>query len=238
MDSKSKITVSWSGGKDSALALSRLAKLDSYQLVSLHTIVGQNTRRVGLHGVREELLMKQSDAVGVPLIIGYLPDGDEMGMYETLVKQMYRSFREQGITHIMFGDIFLEDLRAYRESLLSDSGLIPVYPLWNASSTALIHEFLEGGFRTTICSCDERCYRAGLLGKEIAEDFLDVLPADTDPCGENGEYHSFVFDGPSFARPVAYSLGETLSRHYKFSVKEGDKVEEREKQFYFVDLLP
>ena len=237
MATKRKITISWSGGKDSAFALHLLLQSQQYEVMNLHTIIDRDSRRVGLHGVREELVEAQARQIDITLIKGILEASNDGAEYKTLVREMYRTFRSEGITHIMFGDIFLEDLRAYREELLQESGLVPVYPLWNMKSRDMVDEFLKAGFKTIICSSNEACFNAGMLGKLMDEAIFGRIPSEVDPCGENGEYHSFVFDGPVFRKPVAITLGDVVTKNYEYTVIDNGAPRRKTMVFYFQDIL-
>jgi uncharacterized protein (TIGR00290 family) len=234
---KKKITISWSGGKDSALALFKIIGSGEYDIQHLHTIIDSKTKRVGLHGVREELVELQAKSLQIPLVKVYLQSSEDLREYENLVKALYKRFHDEGVTHILFGDIFLEDLKLYRETLLKESGLIPLYPLWQERSEKLIFEFLDCGFKTILCSTNEKCFQVGLLGKVISRKFIKLLPDGTDPCGENGEFHTFVFDGPIFKKRLSFKSGGVMSREYSYSVKVGDLIENRKSFFYFQELL-
>jgi uncharacterized protein (TIGR00290 family) len=234
---KKKITISWSGGKDSALALFKVIGFGEYDIQHLHTIIDSKTKRVGLHGVREELIELQAKSLQIPLVKVYLQSSEDLREYENLVKALYKRFHDEGVTHILFGDIFLEDLKFYRESLLRESGLISLYPLWQRRSEQLIFEFLAGGFKTILCSTNEKCFQANLLGKVISGKFIQLLPEGTDPCGENGEFHTFVFDGPIFKKRLSFKLGGVMSKEFSYSVKVGDLIEHRKSFFYFQELL-
>lgn len=238
MGSGNRITISWSGGKDSTFALHSLLQSEAYDIVHIHTVIDSDTRRVGLHGVREEMIEAQSRQLGLELVKGYLKASGTGSNYEELVRGMYRTFRAQGVTHIMFGDIFLEDLRSYREELLRESGLIPVYPLWKGDSLKIVRQFVDGGFKTIVCSANETCHRVGMLGKTLDHDLLERLPAGIDPCGENGEFHTFVFDGPVFKSAVPVALGEVVQKTYEYSVVEDGQETRKTSTFYFQDILP
>lgn len=235
---KRKITISWSGGKDSAFALHLLLQSQQYEVIHLHTIFDRDSQRVGLHGIREELVEAQAGQLDIPLVKGFLEKGDGPEKYTELVREMYIAFRDEGITHIMFGDIFLEDLRAYREELLQQSGLIPIYPLWNMKSHYVVGEFLKTGFKTIICSTNEVCFKAGMLGRVMEEGIMEQIPAEVDLCGENGEYHTFVLDGPTFRKPIALTLGEIVSKNYEYSIMDNGVAKRKTMSFYFQDILP
>jgi uncharacterized protein (TIGR00290 family) len=238
MDSKKKITISWSGGKDSALALHLILEQEMFEVRHLHTVIGKSTKRVGLHGIREELIREQARQLDLPLVIRYLEDDNTHQAYEKLVLQMYQDFRDEGISHILFGDIFLEDLRAYRENLLRESGLIPVFPLWKLPSLNLLGRFIDGGFKTVICAANEMCFNADLLGRVMDKGLLQEIPPGIDPCGENGEFHTYVFDGPMFRSPVPYTLGEMVARTYDYDILENKSIKRKSTTFYFQEILP
>lgn len=237
MGSKKRITISWSGGKDVALALHTIINNEEYLVENLHCIINKETARVGLHGVRESLIEKQADTIGIPLVKEYLETAGSNKAYEALVKRLYTSFRDQGITHILFGDIFLEDLKKYREELLHDIGLEPVFPLWGRSSAECVRDVIGKGFQAIACATNEACYANGLLGHAIDTGFLKQLPVGTDPSGENGEFHTFVFAAPYFTKPIRFSLGEISDQTYTIDTSSSDGVKEKIK-FYFQDLLP
>jgi uncharacterized protein (TIGR00290 family) len=239
MGSKKKITISWSGGKDSALALYRILQQQDVQVIHLHTIINQETRRVGMHGIPESIIDRQAEAIGFPLVKGYLAGSEDHVAYESLIHEMYTRFASEGITHVVFGDIFLGDLRGYRERLLSHHGLAGLFPIWEVPSNVLLNEFIAAGFRTMVCAANEACFEHGILGKVIAEDFIASLPVGADPCGENGEFHTFLFDGPIFKLPVAWTLGEVVRKTYDYQVRdERGEVKQCLSVFYFQEVLP
>ncbi len=237
MGSRKKITVSWSGGKDAALALDHVFNSNEFEVVSLHCIITSETGRVGLHGVREQLIDEQARAIGIPLVKSYLTQDASNHAYEEMVSGLYRSFHDEGITHILFGDILLEDLKTYREALLRKADLEPMFPLWGRSSRACVEAVVERGFRTIICAANETCYTHGFLGRIIDADVIRQLPGGVDASGENGEFHTFVFDAPYFKSAVAFSLGEVTSQTYTVNtinlLNDAGTV-----RFYFQDLLP
>jgi uncharacterized protein (TIGR00290 family) len=233
----------WSGGKDSSLALYHALKDKSYSVERLLTSVNKQYKRVSMHGVREELLEQQAAAIGIPLQKLVLPDQPSMIEYEDQMMQTMRQLQEEKFTHSVFGDIFLEDLKAYREAQLAKVQLTAVFPLWKKDTVNLIHEFIDLGFKTVVV-----CVKAGLLdesfaGRIIDKDFLKDLPPGVDPCGENGEFHTFVFDGPVFKKPVSYKTGETVFREYQAPANRKDKcftgqpLTLSSMGFWFCDLL-
>ncbi|MBT1705085.1 diphthine--ammonia ligase [Chryseosolibacter indicus] len=238
MDSRRKITISWSGGKDSAFALYRIMLSGEYDVVHLHTVFNSDTRRVGLHGVPESLIERQAEALGIPLVKLYLPAADNHKAYETLMTNFYKQCVHSGITHIMFGDIFLEDLKAYREKLLKNSGLKPVYPIWGLDSYVLLEDFINTGFKTVICAAKQDLFSKEMVGKTINEEFPKALKQGVDPCGENGEFHSFVYSGPIFKHPIPFNYGEVIEQKYSFNSKASDgSVIENQTAFWFQELL-
>lgn len=238
MDSKKKITISWSGGKDSAFALYRIIISGEYEIVHLHTVFNTETKRVGLHGVPEELIERQAEALGLPLVKLYLPSSDNHQAYENVMKKFYKQCVDEGVEFVMFGDIFLEDLKAYREALLKPSGLKPVYPIWQHDTTILLDDFINIGFKTVICAAKQDLFTKETLGKTIDETFVTTLGPGVDPCGENGEFHSFVYDGPIFRHAVAFTIGEVIEKKYVFNSrdKEGN-THENQTSFWFQELL-
>ncbi len=236
MGLQKRITVSWSGGKDAALALHRfLQNEENAVVVHLHCVLRLPEREVGLHGIPETLIDAQAASMKLPLVRYYMDEGSNES-YEALAKSMYADFVEKGITHILFGDIFLEDLRAYRVKLLEGSGLTPIFPLWNANPGECVDSLIKNRFRCVVSAANQECYDAGLLGKEIDRDFVNVMPDGVDPAGENGEYHTFVADGPLFNEPIAYSLGGVTRKEFSFSL-EADKKPDQKLAFYFQEVF-
>ena len=237
MVSKKKITISWSGGKDSALALYKILLSGEYEVAHLHTVFNASNKRVGLHGVHENLIEKQAEAIGVPLVKLYLEESDNHDRYEALMKHFYNNCFREGIQAVMFGDIFLEDLREYRMRMLTTARLEGVFPIWKIESARLLEDFLNVGFKTLLCSAKSEYFEAADVGKIITTDFVQRFSNKIDICGENGEFHTFVVDGPIFRSPVKFSLGEVTSRSYQYKVKRNDgTVEEQETAFWFQDI--
>lgn len=200
----------WSGGKDSTLALHYILESEDYELRYLLTTVNEAYNRVSMHGVREDLLITQASSIGIPLYQVRLPDSPEMAVYEETMQKHLLSMRSFGINHAIFGDIFLEDLRIYRETQLAELSIEAVFPLWKKDTTAIINEFLTLGYKTIVVCAKEGL--EDLCGRVIDSSFLADLPPGVDPCGENGEFHTFVFDGPIFSQPIDFSLGEKVLR--------------------------
>jgi uncharacterized protein (TIGR00290 family) len=206
--------MNWSGGKDSALALFHSLRSGQYNIQSLLTTVNKQLNRISMHGVRTDLLVAQADRLGIPLQMINLSGDVSMEAYNARMQVAFERFQQRGVTHAIYGDIFLEDLRQYRETQLQQAGLKGIFPIWQRNSTELIHEFVDLGFRAVLVCVNEKQLGAEFLGRELDLDLLKDLPASVDPCGENGEYHSFVYDGPIFSEPVPFNKGEVVRRTY------------------------
>jgi len=237
-----KAVFNWSGGKDSALALYHIQQQKEYQIETLLTSVNDSVDRVSMHGVRSELLVQQAQELNLPLQQLRLPENPTMEVYNTLLTKTNNELKAKQITHSIFGDIFLEDLKIYREKQLAAVGLTAHFPLWKRDTKELVHEFLDLGFKTMVV-----CTKAEVLGKEfvgeiITKDFLKELPKNVDPCGENGEFHTFVFDGPIFKNPIDFTIGEKVYKTYEAPKKKEDacfssKPSTKEMGFHFIDLI-
>ena len=211
---KHKCYMNWSGGKDSALALYKIMQQKNYAVDCLFTSVNAVHNRISMHGVRRELLAAQAASIGLPLTTIELPEQPSMSEYDSLLHQKISSLKQQGFTHSIFGDIFLEDLKKYREDKLQQAGIQGVFPLWKIDTTALIHEFIELGFKTIIVCVNEKFLNKNFCGRIIDKEFINDLPANVDVCGENGEFHTFVFGGPLFKTPVSFTKGEMVYKEY------------------------
>ena len=217
---KVPVVMSWSGGKDSAVALHELFRANQYEVVALLTTVSEEYRRISHHGVREVLLEQQAEAIGVPLDKVYLPSGNSQPctntVYEQIMGDVMARYKAQGVETVGFGDLFLEDLRAYRERNLAKAGMRGIFPLWKRDTTNLASEVIAMGFKAYL-SCVEGKVGPGFVGRQYDQELLAALPAGIDPCGEHGEFHTFVYDGPIFKRPVTVRVGEIVirdGRHY------------------------
>lgn len=236
---RKKVTVSWSGGKDCALALYRSMQDPALEVVSLHTTIGTETRRVGLHGVREALIEGQAQAIGLPLTKLYLPSSSSNIAYEEVIKAFYQQCRDENIFGVIFGDIFLEDLKAYREELLSPCSLEGIYPLWKEDTSKVIRSFIDQNFKSIICAADGRWFDKTMVGRMIDLEFLSILPDNVDPCGENGEFHSLVLDGPIFKKSLMVRRGEVVQQTYYFDALNNEgKKSTVTRPYWFLDLLP
>ena len=207
------IAVCWSGGKDSSLALHVLRSDSRYRIAALVTTFTEGFGRVSMHGVRHELLAAQAKALGLPLTEVWIPPKASNEIYEARMAKSLRELRESsGISSIAFGDIFLADLKRYRERQLAELGLGCLFPLWNRDTRELAAEFVRLGFRGVTTCIDPSRLDNRFIGRELEESFFAELPENCDPCGENGEFHSFVYDGPGGSRPVLFSPGEIVPR--------------------------
>lgn len=218
---KEKAVFNWSGGKDSALALTQVLQEGRYDVVSLLTTVHRTTRQSSMHHIPQSLLKRQAESIGIPLFEVELPPEGSMISYREAMDTAARHFLEQGITHFIFGDIFLHDVRTYRERQLAPLGIEVAEPLWGRSSEAVMREFLGTGLKTVVVTAQADLFGPETIGRRIDRAFLDSLPAGTDPNGENGEYHTFCFDGPIFRRPVPFRLGDPFSRSFDVRLDDG-----------------
>lgn len=231
----------WSGGKDSTLALHYALKDPSIEIRYLVTTVTEKYNRISMHGVREALLIAQAESIGIPLYqirLGEMPD---METYDSTMALHLTKFKNEGITHSIFGDIFLEDLRAYREEKLFEIGIKAIFPLWNKNTIDLIQEFLKLTYKTIIV-----CTKSNLenyCGEVITAELIDQLPEGIDPCGENGEYHTFAYEGPIFNHKIDFTIGEKVFRTYPAPTKKDDVSDVCVKKstlsgFWYIDLQP
>jgi uncharacterized protein (TIGR00290 family) len=210
------ILFSWSSGKDSALALHTLMKDPHWQVTALLTTVTEDYDRISMHGVRRALLEAQAAAIGLPLEMVYIPKDASNETYEDRMGQALRGYQERGVWGVAFGDIFLEDLRRYREENLARMNLGAIFPLWKRPTGELAHEMIRSGFRAVTTCVDTRVLGPEFVGRKFDVEFLSCLPAAVDPCGENGEFHTFVYDGPLFSRPIDICPGEKVLRSQRF----------------------
>ena len=218
-----RVLFSWSGGKDSAMALYEILASQQYEVVALLTTVTEDYQRISMHGVRRALLERQAESLGFPLeeiLISKQSSNDE---YESKMTEALMRYKEQGVMSIVFGDIFLEDLKIYREKNLARLGMSGIFPLWKQDTGELIRSFIRLGFKAVTVCVDTESLGQGFAGRTIDEQFVSDLPKTVDACGENGEYHSFVSEGPIFKKRISYKLGETVLR---------------EERFYYCDLIP
>lgn len=222
---KTPVVMSWSGGKDSAMALYELLGSPDLEIVALLTSVSDEFKRISHHGVREDLLDAQAEAIGIPVDKVYLPSNNSQPcsnhVYEEIMGRKMDQYRARGVLTVGFGDLFLEDLRAWRENNLAEAGMRGLFPIWKRDTTLLAREIIRLGFRAYL-SCVEGKVGSGFAGRAFDESLLVDLPQGIDPCGEYGEFHSFVYAGPIFKHPVDVSVGEVVVRDGR----------------YYADLLP
>jgi uncharacterized protein (TIGR00290 family) len=212
MISPEPILFCWSGGKDSAMALHTVLHEKDLQIVALLTTVTQGYERISMHGVRRELLERQARSIGLPLHEVRIPPQCVNPIYEARMEEALRLHFDQGVRRVAFGDIFLEDLRAYRETNLRRIGMTALFPIWKRDTRDLVHEFHANGFRAMAVCVDSKVLDPAFAGRELDDSFFRDLPPHVDPCGENGEFHTFVFAGPIFHSPIPVRTGEIVNR--------------------------
>lgn len=213
------IALSWSGGKDSTMTLHALRSA-GLPVRTLLTTVTRGIDRIAMHGVRRGLLAAQADALGLPLHEVFLDAPSSNEAYEAAMRTALAELTADGIDTVAFGDLYLEDIRAYREDRMTGTGLTPIFPVWGRDTTEFFRDFLGLGFRAVIVCVDTRQLDGAFAGRELDEALLADLPAGADPCGENGEFHTFVYDGPGFREPIRFERGEQILRDDRFRYQE------------------
>lgn len=213
---RERVVLSWSGGKDSALALAELRRAGTHEVMGLLTTVTREYDRISMHGVRRALLEAQARATGLPLTVVEISAGAPNGEYEARMAEALERFRGEGVRTIAFGDLFLEEIRRYREERLESVGMRAIFPLWGRDTAALAREFVERGFRAVLACVDSQQLDGAFAGREFDARLLAELPPSVDPCGENGEFHTFVHAGPVLSRPVPVRAGEVIRRDGRF----------------------
>ena len=217
------ILFAWSGGKDSALALRELQRGDEYKVTALLTTVTKDYDRISMHGVRSGLLEEQADSLALALEKVYISKVSSNEEYAAAMEKALKRHKELGVSSVAFGDIFLEDLRKYREENLSKVRMKGVFPIWKKDTGYLASSFVESGFKAVITCVDTKALDKSFAGREFDEDLISSLPPNVDLCGENGEFHSFVYDGPIFRKRILFERGEKVLR---------------DGSFYYCDLVP
>jgi uncharacterized protein (TIGR00290 family) len=220
---KEKAILAWSGGKDSAMALYEIERTGNYEISALLTTLTEGYDRISIHGVRRVLLEQQAASLGIFLEKVFIPINSSNEIYETRMNEKMTEYAGKGITSVIYGDIFLEDLRKYREENLSKMNLNGVFPLWMNNTRKQAERFVGLGFKAVVTCVDSWAVNKKFAGREYDGQFLKDLHSNIDPCGENGEFHTFVHDGPVFRKTVNFKTGETTLR---------------EGRFYYCDLLP
>jgi uncharacterized protein (TIGR00290 family) len=213
MKEKEDIVMSWSGGKDSSFALHQIQKEGKYNIKYLLTNIFKPNKRVSMHGIPETLIEKQAKSIGIPLIKLYIEEKTHEE-YDIKMKETLLKFKSEGISKVAFGDIFLEDLKEYRETRLAEVEMTAIFPLWKKDTTQLSNDFIENGFKTHICSIDISKIPKNLVGVDYSVSFLNQLPPEVDPCGENGEFHSFCYAGPIFSKEIDFIKNEIVTKTY------------------------
>jgi uncharacterized protein (TIGR00290 family) len=213
---REKVVVAWSGGKDSALALYEALNSESYEVIALLTTVARDQGRISIHDVRRVLLEQQAKALRIPLEELFILNGASNAEYETVLLNALKRHRDKDVSSVVFGDLFLEDIKKYREHVLEKAGLNGVFPLWKKDTKQIARKFINLGFTAVVTSVDSHVLGKDFAGREYDEKFLSDLPAGVDPCGENGEFHTFVYNGPIFYEKVNFKKGELTLKDNRF----------------------
>jgi uncharacterized protein (TIGR00290 family) len=222
----------WSGGKDSAMALYKMIMSKRYHVSMLVTTLGDVSKRVTMHGISEAMLDLQAESLGIPLRKVFISESADILQYNKTMQETFSYFKSRNIFISSYGDIFLEDIRRYREEELHKSGLKAYFPLWNISTSQLAEEFISRGFKAVVVCTDSAMLDKSFCGREYNKDFIADLPASVDPCGENGEFHTFVYDGPVFKRAVRFHKGDVVLKNYT------DTNGNYSNSFYFMEITP
>lgn len=220
---RKNILISWSGGKDSSLALYEIQKSRDYEVAALITTITSDYDRVSMHGLRTILLDEQASSLNIPLEKIFISKNAPNDEYESRLKEALLKYKQLGIRDVVFGDLFLEEIKKYREDLLGKIGMECVFPIWKRDTVKLAKRFIELGFKAITVCVDSYVLGEEFAGREFNKQFLNDLPEGIDPCGENGEFHTFVYDGPILKNPIDHELGEIVLR---------------DKRFYYCDILP
>jgi uncharacterized protein (TIGR00290 family) len=221
-EQRKPVVMSWSGGKDSCMALYDLMRGREFRVEALLTTITRDYDRISMHGVRTRLLERQAASLGIPLHKVFISKGANNAEYESRFEEALSGYKQRGIDTVAFGDLFLEDIKLWRDQFLSRHAMVGLYPVWKRDTATAIRDFIAQGFRTVIVCVDPKQLDSRFAGRVIDKELLSELPSGCDPCGENGEFHSFVFDGPIFREPVHFTRGEIVWRD----------------GFWFCDLIP
>ncbi|MEO8759302.1 MAG: diphthine--ammonia ligase [Bacteroidia bacterium] len=229
----------WSGGKDSAYCLHKVLSQNLFDVKYLLTTINAEFKRISMHGIREDLLDKQIEAIGIPSLKVYVSEGTN-NEYEKKMEAVLLKAKVEGINHVIFGDIFLEDLRTYRENNLAKINMQAVFPLWETDTKFLINDFIKQGFKTITCCVNDGYLNQDWVGKEINDQFVNELPANVDACGENGEYHTFCYEGPIFKNKINFTGGEKVYKALQLKMNDDGVLPTQviPKGFWFYDLIP
>jgi len=232
MNNAAKVVMNWSSGKDAALAYHILCQQSGYEVTHLLTTLSEEHNRVFMHGVQEKLLDMQAERMGLPLLKVKLPASPDDGIYKKAMLQTMTLLKEQGVSVAAYGDIFLEDLKTYREQQLAQAGMTGLFPLWKQNTRELIGKMTAAGIEAIIVCVNEKYLGKEFLGRKINREFLELLPDNVDPCGENGEFHTFVYNAPFFSAPIPVVTGAVVHKTYKSP--DGDN--KWDTGFYFQDV--
>lgn len=232
-DNKTKTVLNWSSGKDAAYAYYLMQQHGGYDVTHLLTTINAEKNKVVMHGVREELLDKQAAAMGLPLKKIHLPASPADGLYKRAMETALNELKETGVAAASFGDIFLEDLKKYRESQLAKAGLECVFPLWKIDTRSIIKQLEQAGIEAIIVCVNGNVLDKSFLGRKVNTELLNDLPGNVDPCGENGEFHTFVYKAPYFSADIAYEIGDIVKTSYDDPGREEGKID-----FFFLDVFP
>lgn len=219
---KPKAVFNWSGGKDSALALYKVLKEGKYEVVALLTTVNRDKQRSTMHDIPLALLEKQAKSIGIPLHIVNLPPAGSSEDYKNKMLETVEAFKDKGVTHFIFGDIFLHDVRKYREEALNPEGITVVEPLWDMTTAEVMEEFLTSGLKTIIVTTTASELGKEFIGQHITKELISEFPPHIDVCGENGEYHTFCYDGPIFRTPVPFTTKEPFRMEFPIKLDTGE----------------
>jgi len=228
-----KVVLFWSAGKDSAMALHSIQNDKSFELIALITTLNEDYKRISMHGISEQILDRQCEVLDIPLIKMWVPGMLDNDSYERVFLDLCRDLKNNGVEFLAFGDIHLEDLRKYREELVNRAGLKACFPLWNKPTLDLMNNFIFQGFKAITCCINTEVLGEDWLGRQLDRKFLEDLPEGVDPCGENGEYHTFCYSGPVFKDSIPYQTGELVFKPLKINQVEGGS----ESGFLFLDII-
>ncbi|MDQ3192931.1 MAG: diphthine--ammonia ligase [Bacteroidota bacterium] len=228
-----KAAMFWSGGKDSAYALWCIKQENKLDIKYLVTTINRNLKRVSMHGIKEEVVERQTKQTGIPLMKMFVEGGSNED-YEASLSQIFKKLKNEGINKIVFGDIFLEDLRAYRDNFFKLHQMQGIYPLWKQDTSVVFNKMMKEGFRTVICCVNSTVLDEKFTGKELTLDLISKMPDTVDTCGENGEFHTFCFEGPVFNNKVQYSLGEKIFKPLEIKQQDHSTTSPG---FWFIDII-
>ena len=232
---KKKAIFSWSGGKDSTLCLHTVLQQKEYEVCYLLSSINGNNNRVSLHGIHQSLIEAQAESIGVPLKIIYVFEGNN-SEYEQKMEEMLLQLKTDGIDTVIFGDIFLEDLRKYREDNLAKLNMNAVFPLWKKNTSHLVQRFIALGYKTITCCVNDAYLTKEYVGKIIDRKFIREIPKDVDPCGENGEYHTFCFEGELFKKAINIEIKEIIYKDLDVKYQVPDKNQKTTKGFWYSEI--